>query len=141
MKRRKSIQVVRRLTAADGYLELQLPAYALEQLQPIPLDGVHAPAVQFLTGRAYQQLGQIDEAIQAFQEAAQTIPAPHNRAAWLSLSECFRQRGNEALAQVVEMFADAGDEQGDQFEDLLRFDIDITFSSGWDNWDEEESEG
>lgn len=139
MKRRKSVQVVRRLAAADGYLELQLPVYALEQLEPIPIDGVHAPAVQFLTGRAYQQLGRIDEAIQAFQEAAQSIPAPHNRAAWLSLGECFRQRGNEELAQVVEMFAVADDEQKDQFDDLLRYDIDITFSSGWGNWDEEES--
>ena len=45
------------------------------------------------------------DAIEPLQRAARMIPAPHNRDAWLSLSICFREDGQQELAEVTEMFA------------------------------------
>jgi len=100
-------KTVRRLTAAEGYLELDLPGYALEQLESIEDPGPFEPLVHFMTGEALKGQQRYREAIEPLKRAAQTIPAPHNCIAWKSLGECFRQGGQHALADVVEMFADS----------------------------------
>ena len=45
-------------------------------------------------------------AIEPLKYAAESIPAPMNKQAWLSLGECFRHQGEIVLAEVVEMFAE-----------------------------------
>ncbi len=100
--------VLRRLVAAEGYLELGMPKHALEELESIT-DSQAGPlraAVAFYKGESLLAQKRYDDAIEPLKYAAETIPAPMNKQAWLSLGECFRQRGEEALAIVVEMFAD-----------------------------------
>jgi len=105
MKTQVSPKTLRRLTAAEGYLELNLPAYALEELAAIDNPGAFEPLIQYMTGEALKDQCRFEDAIEPLKRAAQMIPAPHNRAAWLSLGECFRARGRDDLAEVVEMFA------------------------------------
>jgi tetratricopeptide (TPR) repeat protein len=102
-----SPKTLRRLTAAEGYLELDLPAYALEELAAIEDSGAFEPLVQYMTGEALKEQKKFADAIEPLQRAAQMIPAPHNRAAWLSLGECFRAGGQLELAEFAEKFADA----------------------------------
>lgn len=100
-----SPKTLRRLTAAEGYLELDLPAYALEELAAIEEAGAFEPLVQYMTGEALKEQKRYADAIEPLKKAAQMIPAPHNRAAWLSLGECFRAGGRNDLAEFAEMFA------------------------------------
>lgn len=99
-------RIVRKLTAADGYLELNMPGRALTELAAIGDAGPLRPAVEFMTGLALKDQHRFEEAIEPLQRAAATIPAPHNRDAWISLGECFRESGRSDLAEVAEMFAD-----------------------------------
>lgn len=100
-------KTIRRLAAAEGYLELDLPAYALEELAAIQEPGAFEPLVHYMTGEALKGQKRFADAIEPLKRAAQTIPAPHNRPAWLSLGECFRAGGRDELADVVEMFANS----------------------------------
>lgn len=100
------LKVLRRITAADGYLDLGMPTHALNELTAIEDAGSLDPAVQFLIGEALKAQERYDDAIEPLQRAATLIPAPFNRAAWLSLSECFRMGGQQELADVVLMFAE-----------------------------------
>ncbi len=99
-------KIVRKLTAADGYLELNMPGQALAELAGIGDAGPLRPAVEFMTGLALKDQHRFEEAIEPLQRAASTIPAPHNRDAWVSLGECFRESGRGDLADVAELFAD-----------------------------------
>jgi predicted Zn-dependent protease len=99
-------RTVRRLTAAQGFLELGMPEHALEELEAITEGGPFQPVVELLTGQSLKEQKRYEDAIEPLQRAAVSIPAPHNRDAWMSLGECFRHGGREELAEVVEMFAD-----------------------------------
>ncbi len=100
-------KILRRLVAAEGYLELGMPQHALEELESISnaQAGALRPAIEFYRGESLLAQKRYDDAIEPLKYAAETIPSPMNKQAWLSLGECFRQRGEEALAAVVEMFA------------------------------------
>ncbi len=100
-----SLNAMRRLTAAEGFLELEMPEHALGELDQIDNAGPFDAVVDLLRGNALKAQHRFDDAIEPLQRAARTIPAPHNRDAWLSLGECFRQGGQTVLAEVVEMFA------------------------------------
>ena len=100
-------KTIRRLAAAEGYLELDLPANALEELEGIKDPGAFEPLVHYMTGEALKGQKRFADAIEPLKRAAQMIPAPHNRPAWLSLGECFRAGGRDELADVVEMFANS----------------------------------
>lgn len=99
-------RVVRKLTAADGYLELGMPTQALTELGAVGNAGPLQPAVEFMTGMALKDQHRYLDAIEPLQKAAVEIPAPHNRDAWLSLGECYRMSGLSELAVIAEMFAD-----------------------------------
>lgn len=98
--------VVRHLNAADGYLELGMPAHALRELESIRDAGPLKPAVEFMTGLALKDQHRYDDAIDSLHRAATEIPAPHNRDAWRTLGECYRVTGMTDLANIAEMFAD-----------------------------------
>lgn len=104
--RQLNARVVRKLTAADGYLELGMPTQAIVELESIEGAGPLQPAVEFMTGLALKDQHRYEEAIEPLQKAAVEIPAPHNRDAWLSLGECYRLSGLPELAVIAEMFAD-----------------------------------
>jgi tetratricopeptide (TPR) repeat protein len=103
---RASVKALRRLTAADGYLDLGMAEHALQELAAIEEPGPLEAAVLYIEGEALKSLERYSEAIDRLQRAAELIPAPYNRPAWLSLSECFLQRGQNELAAVAKLFAE-----------------------------------
>ena len=107
MENNLSQKVFRRLVAAEGYLELGLPQRALDELDAIEDAGPLAPPMHYMRGEALRAQRRYEDAIQPLQAAAQLIPAPHNKQAWLALGDCLRHRGQEALANVAESFANA----------------------------------
>ena len=111
MKIEVPAKAVKRLFAAEGYLELGMPQQALRELEEIDLLAPLEASVQYLTGEALKAQERYDDAIESLQRAAQLIPAPYNKLAWMSLSECFRSNGQDELAEVVELFLEdsAGD--------------------------------
>lgn len=118
-------RVFRRLLAAEGYLELGMPQHALEELDAVEHPGPFEPPLQFMRGEALRAQERYEDAIQPLQLAAKLIPPPHNRQAWLALSDCFRHRGHEVLADVAEMFADAQPESRRQAQPTLTINITI----------------
>lgn len=97
---------LRRLIAAEGYLELELPQRAIRVLDEIENAGDLSPFVNYLRGQAYRSMEDFGPAIDCLQEAAGGIPAPFSRRVWEDLGDCFRREGFEELAEIAEMFAD-----------------------------------
>ncbi len=99
-------KTVKGLSAAEGFLELNLPLRALGALDQIAEPGMLKPYCQYLRGQALKKLDRYEEAIEVLQDAARTMPAPVNRKVWEDLSQCFRHQGLEELADVADLFAD-----------------------------------
>jgi len=102
--------IVRRLAAAEGYLELGLPAYALTELNQVKDAGPFAPIAELFRGEAFQAQEKYSDAIEPLNRAAQMFPAPFNQRALLALSNCYRHDGQTRLADetaaAVQMPAD-----------------------------------
>ena len=90
--------IVRRLAAAEGYLELQLPTYALAELNLVDDAGPFEPIAQLFRGEALQAQEKYAEAIQPLNLAAQMFPKPFNQRAFVALSNCYRHEGQDQLA-------------------------------------------
>ena len=90
--------IVRRLAAAEGYLELQLPTYALNELNLVDDAGPFEPIAQLFRGEALQAQEKYAEAIQPLNLAAQMFPKPFNQRAFVALSNCYRHEGQDQLA-------------------------------------------
>lgn len=90
--------IVRRLAAAEGYLELQMPKYALEELGRVVDAGPFEPIAQLFRGEALQAQEKYAEAIQPLNLAAQMFPKPFNQRAFMALSNCYRHEGQDRLA-------------------------------------------
>jgi tetratricopeptide (TPR) repeat protein len=118
---------VRGLFAAEGYLELDLPLRALRELDRIQESGSLEPYRDYLRGQALHKLDRNQEAIEALQKAACTIPAPLNRKVWEDLSQCFRQEGLQELADIAELFAE--DPSGGADRDLSESSVDEFLTS------------
>lgn len=91
-------QAVRRLAAAEGYLELQMPLYALAELNRVGDAGPFEPISQLFRGEALQAQEKYAEAIVPLNLAAQMFPTPFNRRAFMALSNCYRHEGQDQLA-------------------------------------------
>lgn len=102
MNERQAHRIMRRLSAAEGYLQLGMADYALEEIDAIDDIGPFSPPRDLLRGEALKELERYDEAIEALQEAARTVAPPHRRMAWDSLIACFRARGQGDIADVLE---------------------------------------
>lgn len=98
-------RVIRQLAAAEGYLQLNMPMQALEQLDRVeetgPLEGIS----QLLRGEALSGQSRYDEAIPVLNQAAALFPAPFNQRAFLALGKCYRAIGKDELAAVAETAA------------------------------------
>lgn len=87
-------QIVRRLTAAEGYLELQLPEMALDELNGIADPGRFILPCLWLTGESLKSLGRFDEAVTTFEQLTSRIPAPMCPPPVVaSLYECLKRLG------------------------------------------------
>jgi tetratricopeptide (TPR) repeat protein len=98
-------KIVKRLAAAEGYLELGLASYALQELNTVSDPGPFEAISQLLRGEALQAEQRFAEAIPAFNRAAELVPAPFNQRALLGLSRCYRAAGQEELAVEAEKAA------------------------------------
>lgn len=117
-------RLIRRLTAAEGYLELDLPDYALDELERIEDPGPYTGVVDWLTGEALREKQDYQAAIESLQRAVRDIPVPHNRAAVNSLTVCLRNTGRDDLADAIQKYAIAAEETA---EDLSAIEIHVEF--------------
>lgn len=90
--------IVRHLAAAEGYLELQMPVYALDELDRVTDAGPFEPIAQLFRGEALQAQQKYAEAIQPLNVAAQMFQKPFNQRAFMALSACYRHEGQDQLA-------------------------------------------
>jgi tetratricopeptide (TPR) repeat protein len=100
-------KTIRRLQTAEGYLELNLPARALAELNAIEDQGPFEAAIALLRGEALKIQARYSEALVPLKRAATLIPSPLNKRAWRSLSECYRQSGRQELAEVADLVVNA----------------------------------
>ena len=98
-------RTIKRLVAAEGYLELNLPKNALEELEGIEDAGPLEAPRQFMMGQALKAQNRFEEAIRSLETAARRMPSPVRRIAWKALSECYRECGNDQLADLAETLA------------------------------------
>lgn len=98
MATRLTNQIIRRLTSAEGYLELDLPELALEELERVQNPGEFSVPVRWLKADALKAQGRYDEAIALLRQVARSVPKPLRRQAWESLSECLKSAGRTAAA-------------------------------------------
>lgn len=96
---------LRRLTAADGYLDLEMTDAALRELAAIEDAGHYGAAVDLLTGRVFMARGQYAAAVEPLRAAAEALPTPFDRHVWAELEVCFRADGEPVLADVAREFA------------------------------------
>jgi len=92
-------RVMRQLIAAEGYLELQLPVDALDELQKVESPGPFEGRYMWLTGQALRYQGLYDEAIAPLRHAARALPDENGRQAWEALKECLEKSGRSATAE------------------------------------------
>lgn len=100
-------KTIRRLQAAEGYLELNLPERALAELNAIQDQGPFEAAIALLEGEALKTQQRYDEALVPLKRAATLIPSPLNKRAWRSLSVCYRESGRADLAEIADLVVSA----------------------------------
>lgn len=107
-------KTIRRLQAAEGYLELNLPARARAELQAIEDQGPFEAAIALLEGEALKIEERYEEALVPLKRAAWMIPAPLNKRAWRSLSECYRHAGRLELAEIADMIVNTEEQPAEK---------------------------
>ncbi len=88
------IRVARRLNEAAGYLELGLPEKTVQILDELGDVGPFNPGAALLRGEALRLQSRFAEAAVSFEYAAQFIPPPFDRPAYLASSMCYREAGD-----------------------------------------------
>jgi tetratricopeptide (TPR) repeat protein len=126
------VKTVKRLFAAEGYLELGMPEYALRELAGIEDATPVEASVEFLTGEAFRQQERYDDAVKSLERAARLIPEPYNKVVWEALSDCFRKNGDEELADIAAIIAS---ETGTEMDELNFDEADYDFERN-DHYDE-----
>jgi hypothetical protein len=114
MDANKVPRTIRLLQRAEGYLELQLPVRAIAELDSIADAGPFEPAVALLRGEALKSQERYAEALIPLKQAATMIPAPLNKRAWRSLSECYRHTGRDELAEIADLVINAEEVEAEE---------------------------
>lgn len=124
------VKTVKHLFAAEGYLELGMPQYALNELAGIEDPEPVEASVEYLSGEAFRQQERYDDAVKSLERAARLIPEPHNKVVWESLSDCFRKNGDEELAEIAAIIASETGAEMDEidFDNDYDFDADEPFA-------------
>ena len=92
-------RITRCLTAAEGYLELGLPADALAELQKVENPGPFEGPYMWLMGESLRDQGMYDEAIAPLRHAARALPSDAGQQAWTALKDCLEKSGRSATAE------------------------------------------
>lgn len=88
-------RTVRKLTAAEGYLELELPKLALEELASIGDPGEYRIPVMWMTGEALKVDGRFDEAVAPLKLVCEAVAGPISAQAGESLADCLEKSGQK----------------------------------------------
>lgn len=115
MSPRDAQKIIKRLAAAEGYLELGLPVEALKLLEGLETEGSLEAIAQLFRGEALLAIERFEEAIPALNRAAELFPAPFNQRALMGLSYCYQQRGEEELARQAASAAGPHPAPGTQY--------------------------
>jgi len=118
MAARPANQIIRRLTSAEGYLELDLPDLALAELERVNEPGEFAIPVLWMTAEALKAQGRYEEAIAPLRHVARSVPSPLRRQAWESLSECLSNAGRES--QAIDALATSSQFSVDNGEEIIK---------------------
>ncbi len=102
---------------AEGYLELGLPALAIQALQRLGDPTHFAPSTLYLWGEALRAAERYQEAIPPLEQAAQA--EPENMHVWLALGWCYKRTGrlNQAVDAIRQALA------ADPTEALLHYNL------------------
>lgn len=92
-------RIMRRLRAAEGYLELDLPGEAQAELETIEHPGPFEGPYMLMIGECLRAQEKFEEAIAPLRHAARSLPMPVSRQAWESLSDCLTKAGRKASAE------------------------------------------
>lgn len=111
--------VVRRLAAAEGYLELGMAHRAISEIESVKNAGPFEAIAELLRGEALQLESRFDEAIPALNRAAELFPKPFNQRALMRLSACYREQGDLHLADQAALAAQNPDEPEESLIELL----------------------
>ena len=90
--------VTRRLREATGFMELDLPQYALDRLDGLGDPGPFTVQVELIRGEALRKQHRYCDAAVWLKRAAARIPAPYDKPAMLALSACYHQAGDHLEA-------------------------------------------
>lgn len=90
--------VTRRLREATGFMELDLPQYAVDRLEGLDAPGALSAQIELVRGEAFRRLQRYFDAAKSLKRAAAKFPAPYDRSAMLALSACYHQAGDHARA-------------------------------------------
>ena len=93
-ERSNFVRVVKRMTEASGYLDLEMPQQAIESLRCIQDPGPFEAQVEFLRGKALQQAKRFEDAAVCLAVAAKNVPSVFKKEAFAYLSECVRESCN-----------------------------------------------
>ena len=102
---RNYARLSRRLSEADGYIDLGMSQHALDRLEGLGDHGPFEAAVAMLRGKALWLQKRFDEAAENLRLAADGLNSPQSRQAWLAISLYHRQQGDidnavEALSRA-----------------------------------------
>lgn len=95
-------KVIKRLTTAEGFLELGMPEHAARELDEIEHAGPFEAARQFLTGQIFKVRKKYSDAVESLHRATELLPLAQSKPVWMSLSECYRKSGYKELALAAE---------------------------------------
>ena len=86
------IRLSKRLSEADGYIDLGMSQHALDRLEGLGDHGPFEAAVAMLRGKALWLQKRFDEAAENLRVAADGLKSPQSRQAWLAISLYHRHR-------------------------------------------------
>lgn len=93
MAMRENQAAVRRILAAEGYLELGMAAQAERELSQIPSGTPLEGPRQFLRGHICRLTSREEEAAKCFRAAAHLMPPPIALSIWAALHDAYRSAG------------------------------------------------
>lgn len=91
-------RVAKRIEQSCGYLELNMPQHALDNLSGLSTDGQLQGALEYVRGQALRMQSRFDDAVAPLASAAKLLPEATTKHVYLALAECHRAMDNSSLA-------------------------------------------
>ncbi len=97
-----SQRVMRRLTKAEGYLELGMPDQALAELQSIADPGPFSVPHLLMTAAALKAQGKTEEASESLRQVANNLPKFTSKDVWKLLGKFLKKLGQDVAPSDLE---------------------------------------